>query len=273
MKRLPVVVAIVLLALAALVLAAPHAVRAYWEWRASNPVRRGLAIAERSGCFSCHGPMGTRGVGDPGPHGGSVPEWIDGAWAAYVDDAAGVREYVLRGSALRRETPVAAKPSRSRGAIEMPAYAGRLSDEEVRDVVAAFLVVSGMSRPPAGTPAARGHAYAHERGCFACHGPGGSGGLSNPGSMAGFVPGWYGADFRDLVADRGEFETWIREGRSARIEASALGRGFLARQAIRMPAYGEVDPDDLEGLWAYVSWLGDTGGGVGPELEGLRRQP
>ncbi len=153
----------------------------------------------------------------------------------------------------------------------MPGYAGRLSDAQVRDVVAAFLVVSGMSRPPEGSQAADGHAVAVQRGCFSCHGPGGSGGRANPGSFAGFVPGWYGADFHDLVADRGEFDAWIRDGVTSRIEASRLGRAFLARQALRMPAYRDISAADLEALWAYAAWLGDTRGGVGPELEGLRR--
>lgn len=262
MKRLPAIIAAVLIVVGSLALATPGAIRAYWHWRASNPVRRGLAVAEKAGCFSCHGPLGSGGLADPGPYGGNVPAWTNGEWTAFLDDAPGVREYVLRGSALRRETPAAAKPSRAKGVIEMPAYAGRLTERQIEDVVAAFTVVSGMSRPPEGSKAAEGYAFAAVRGCFSCHGPGGSGGRPNPGAYTGTVPGWYGAEFRDLVADRGEFDRWIREGRNARVEASAIGGAFLRRQALKMPGYRGVSDDDLDALWAYVAWLGDTRGGV-----------
>src|SRR5262249_56872173 len=42
--------------------------------------------------------------------------------------------------------------------------------------------------PPEETPAARGHQVAVGLGCFACHCPGGGGGVPNPGSKEGGGP-------------------------------------------------------------------------------------
>ena len=82
--------------------------------------------------------------------------------------------------------------------------------------------------------------------------------------MTEFIPGWYGADFRDLVRGRAEFDSWIREGRIPRLQANPLARRFLRRQKISMPGYRELSDPDLDALWAYAEWLDRTGGGVRP---------
>ena len=144
----------------------------------------------------------------------------------------------------------------------MPAYRGVLSTREIDDVVAAFLVLSGMKRPAAGSLEARGLEVAEAHACFSCHAPGGSGGLSNPGSFTAFVPGWYGPDFRELVRDRDEFVAWVREGRIGRLAADPIAGRFIRRQRLQMPAYRNIPEDELDALWAYVLWLGRTRGGL-----------
>ena len=94
---------IVLVAIAAW-LGAPKAMRAYWWRHESNPVRRGAEIAARSGCFSCHGPEGGRGLPDPGT-GQGVPQWDGGVPMMYVEDENEVREYILDGVSRRRAPP------------------------------------------------------------------------------------------------------------------------------------------------------------------------
>src|SRR5437867_846540 len=42
------------------------------------------------------------------------------------------------------------------------------------------------------TPAQRGYGMALRSGCFTCHGPNGAGGVKNPGSEDGEVPGFSG---------------------------------------------------------------------------------
>jgi mono/diheme cytochrome c family protein len=233
------------------------AVRAYWRVRSSNPVRRGLEVATRSGCFSCHGSWGAAGIPDPGL-GEDLPPWTGGISMMYVDDAEEVREFVLDGISRRRARSESAKAERARAAIRMPAFRDTLTSRQVDDVVAAFVVISGMENPLDGTSEARGLAIAEQHRCFSCHAPGGSGGRPNPRSLTGFVPGWYGADFRDLVRDRGEFVAWVRDGGIARLQESPFARHFIRNQAIQMPRYKDMPDADVDALWAYVRWLGTS---------------
>jgi len=241
-------------------LASPALVRLWWRVHAANPVRDGVRLARDLGCFSCHGELGGSGIRDPGAAEG-VPEWNGGVWMMYVKGDDDVRQMIRLGSAGREhhehhedETP-----------IEMPGY-GDLSAGDLDDLVAAFRILSGMSRPAAETPARRGYELARSWRCFSCHGPGASGGLPNPRSFTGFVPGWYGPDFAELVRSREEFDRWIREGALPRITDHPVAGWFQRRQRLSMPVYSVLTPAELDDLWAYAGWLRDTGGGVTAEI-------
>lgn len=94
-------------------------------------------------------------------------------------------------------------------------------------------------RAPERTAAMRGRDVATRYGCFACHGPEGSGGVADP--SAGNVPGWVHAD--TYVRDDDELRTWIREGRPR----DDHGHAGL----IPMPAYPQLKGRDLDDLCAY----------------------
>ncbi len=249
--------ALVLVVVAA---ASPWIVRAYWSARSTNPVRRGVQRAAELGCFSCHGQFGSAGIPDPGAHDTDVPSWSGGVWMMYVENDEEIRDYILDGSAPEQGHGSAGH-DHGTPAIEMPAYKNVLGGSDLEDLVAAFKVLSRMSLPPAGSSARRGHAVAQEWQCFSCHGPAGSGGLPNPASFSGSIPGWYGADFDDLVRNREEFDEWILEGSLSRLENHPIAPFFIRRQRVSMPAYREMRPDELDDLWAYVQWLRETGGG------------
>jgi mono/diheme cytochrome c family protein len=244
--------AVLLLVLAAI--AAPALVRAYWSGRSQNPVRRGVKLARNLGCFECHGELGRRGIPDPAKPDDGVPGWTGGVWMMYVENDAEVREIILNGE-------LEGHVEEHEDAIEMPAYGPVVDDDEVDDLVAAFKVLSGMSSPPSGSAARRGQDVARRWQCFSCHGAAGSGGLPNPGSFAGFIPGWYGADFDDLVRSREEFDEWIRDGSIERLRSSRIARYFINRQRIQMPEYRKLSADELDDLWAYAQWLAETDGG------------
>src|SRR6266496_2960614 len=125
---------IVLIGIAAW-LGAPAAFRAYWWRHESNPIRRGAEIAARSGCFSCHGPEGARGLPDPGTAQG-VPQWDGGVAMMFVNGEAEVREYILDGISKRRSQSASAAAERGKAAIRMPAYRSVLRREDVDDLVA-----------------------------------------------------------------------------------------------------------------------------------------
>ena len=287
---------VVLLILVLGALASPWLVRAYWKVRSSNPVRRGVQRATELGCFSCHGELGREGIPDPGEQDHDVPNWSGGVWMMYVESDQEIRDYILDGSAgreadgnangeehePRRDEPAvthdhehdhaddqshadrgepAVTHDHEQHEIEMPAFRDVLGGTDLEDLVAAFKVLSGMTAPPRDSAARRGLEFARRWKCFSCHGPAGSGGLPNPGSFTGFIPGWYGPDFEDLVRDREEFDAWILEGSIPRLQNSFFASFFMRRQRLAMPAYKSASLAELDDLWAYVEWLRETEGG------------
>jgi cytochrome c551/c552 len=253
-----------LAALAAVLLLAalPRLPGFYWSVRTSNDVRRGVALMGELGCEHCHGALGQGGVANPSAtdEPGPVAGWIDNAWYEYLINEDQLRRILQHGRLDESDAP---EP----GEMHMPAYVDFLDDGELDDLVAAFKVISGMVRPPRGSSARSGHELAKRWDCFSCHGPGGSGGLVNPGSLTGVVPGWYGPAFEDLVRDRGEFDDWIREGTTARLQQGLLAGYFLERQRVFMPAYPDFSDEDLDALWAYTRWLAKTRGGHQAKIE------
>ena len=241
-------------------LSSPWLIRGYWSIRSNNAVRRGVTRAEQLGCFTCHGLMGLEGIPDPGWEGGETPAWGGGVWMMYVASDDEIREFILDGVSTQRAMSMTAQQERAMAVVHMPAYRDELAGSDLDDVVAAFRVLSGMSRPQTDTLEWRGWKIARRWKCFACHGPAAAGGVSNPGSFAGFIPGWYGPDFDDLVRDRTEFDAWIRDGEIGRLERSRLASYFTRRQRTQMPPYANLTDEELDELWAYSRWLAETGG-------------
>src|SRR5262249_9763829 len=104
--------------------------------------------------------------------------------------------------------------------------------------------------------AARGAELAAALDCFSCHAPMGAGGVPNPGSFKGYIPGFWGTDYDELVLNDDELHEWIKEGHIERIENNPLGRSSLENQRTKMPAYGDyISADDVAALAAYVKWL------------------
>ncbi len=273
MKKQVLRIGLVILTFFCLVWVGGHAsVRAYWTWRSSNPVRRGVARARQLGCFSCHGNLGTGGVKDPGVPDLETPAWDGGLYMMYVKNDADIRNYILKGSVPKISIPnrdekidqpsgesVVEPPG---AAIVMPSFKEALCGTDLKDLVAAYKYLAGIHPPPVDSAEERGFDLARKWSCFACHGVGASGGLPNPGSFTGFIPGWYGADFHDLVRNRKEFDGWIQSGSIPRLARNPLAAIFIRRQRIKMPAYRHFTAPERDDLWAYAHWLGRTGGGV-----------
>jgi mono/diheme cytochrome c family protein len=230
------------------------ALRLFWWIRETNPVRRGAGIAARVGCASCHGPQGTRGLPDPGL-GGEVPGWTGGVPMMYVSGEEEIREYILDGVSHRRGRSDAAREERAKAAIRMPGYRDLLSAREVDDLVAYVMAVSHL-RPIDDPVAERGREIVARERCESCHGIAGSGGVRNPASLKGYVPGWTGPDFADLARDDGELRRWILDGGIERLAKNRLAVHFMARQRLQMPAYRQrLTTDDTGAIVAYIRWL------------------
>ena len=225
------------------------ALRAGWQRAAlDTPVLRGRVLAERMGCFGCHGPGGGQPIPNPGAKGGEVPGWTGGTWMMWNRDERDVRAWIATGRPQSREPDAGAL-------IKMPAYGSRLSDRELDDLVAYVLAASHFGAI-ADEAAAAGHEVAYRLGCFGCHGAEGRGLVMNPGSFKGYIPPWDGADFPELVRDDAELNQWVRNGVSDRFLANPVASRILRTQAVTMPAYGDLVSDaDLRALSAYVAWV------------------
>ncbi len=246
-RILAALVAVLLLAVAALPLT---------RWalgrRERNPILRGRLLAGREGCVTCHWPWSQREIPNPGSRWGSVPLLAHGNARMYAADRAEIEEFIRHGAPRAwLDDPMVIERLDGQQ-LRMPAYGEVLSDGEIADLVAFTSAVERVE-PPGGETAATGRHAAWKHGCLVCHGVEGSGGLANPGSLGGFVPGFLGGNFEHMVRDEQEFGEWIVDGTSSRLERNPVARFFLRRQRVAMPAYGElVSEEEIQWIWSWV---------------------
>ena len=241
-------VAVLLLALAAL-----PAIRWALGRRESNPILRGRLLAAEQGCVTCHWPWAQREIPNPGSRWGSVPRLAHGNARMYAEDRAEIEEFIRFGAPRAwLDDPTVAERLDSQ-LVRMPAYDGKLSEAEIADLVAFACAVERVELP-GGEAADLGRKAYRKHGCVVCHGVEASGGLANPGSLGGFVPGFLGANFAHLVRDREEFREWVRTGTLERYEANPVARYFLRRQRVSMPTYLDLVPDEaIDWMWAWIT--------------------
>lgn len=123
--------------------------------------------------------------------------------------------------------------------------------------VAAIIGVAYL-RQPRLTPALRGSEVAESMGCFACHGPGATGGVPNPGSEEEVVPAWDGGNAMMYVNNETEIREWILYGHPRRLQKEHAEHEHGASSdhesslPIEMPAFeGIISDKDLNDLVAY----------------------
>ena len=237
-----------------------------------TPAAHGYQLAEKNGCFSCHGAGGTGGVQNPGSDEGVIPAWDGGNAMMYVQNEQEIREWILDGhpkrlkgqhkhghqdesadnhSHLNDET---ARTNQTTLPIRMPAFEGAFSESNLRDLVAYYKAVAVFETTP--PEVKKGYNIASQLGCFGCHGPGGRVGSKNPRSFKGYIPPWQGKDYALLVKNKKERRQWILEGNIDRFRSNPLARFFVNRQIIKMPVYGDlIDEKKYESLVTYIDWL------------------
>ncbi|MBI3451227.1 MAG: c-type cytochrome [Acidobacteria bacterium] len=222
--------------------------------RGASAALRGRDVADRLGCFGCHGPEGVRGIANPGSRDGDVPPWVGGTYAMYNESPSEIREWIVNGAPKR----LVDHPDHDRSTtqlLSMPAYGKVAAAQDLDDLVAYVQTVSGAFPPPDGAAAA-GRTVAVENGCFGCHGPEGRGLVRNPGSLKGYIPAWDSSDYAELVRSPDEFREWVREGEIKRFRNNPAAAHFLDEQVLKMPAYrGILSDDECEKIRAYVEWV------------------
>ena len=103
------------------------------------------------------------------------------------------------------------------------------------------------------TRAARGYALAGELGCFACHGPGGKGGVKNPGSREGEVPAFIEQTQMMYVTSAAELREYVLDGMPARRRDDAAYHAEIEAAMLHMPAYRPfLTPQQVNDLVAYL---------------------
>jgi len=221
---------------------------------------QGKRIAERAGCFGCHGEGGHGGVPNLGTADPRVPGFRGGVVMMYAESDQEIREWILDGAPVRLAADPDFVASRKSATLRMPAFRGKLTDGEIERLVLYVRATAALLAPPAGTPEARGYDVAYESGCFGCHGEGGMGGVGNLGSLKGYIPGFWGQDYRELVASEAELKEWIENGVIARLANDPVARTFVQGQVIAMPAFkGKLAPEKVADLMAYVTWVNRNG--------------
>jgi mono/diheme cytochrome c family protein len=144
-------------------------------------------------------------------------------------------------------------------------------DAECRDAMAYFETVrlrrnfADRAQFDVHNPLFAGEQLARQYHCFQCHGHLGQGGFKNSKSLKGYVPGYFGSDFRVLTrnADPESVRAWIEHGMdSAILEKPLTGRiagFFFRRQAVSMPSYKSLPPEEIDILVNYVIALNEFG--------------
>lgn len=253
----------------------------------SSPVSRGARLAEEAGCFACHG----RAEEEPRFN---LRQAAPGEWRAKNNPSLWENEITkvdVLVDWITNGVPADEAEKHKNLLIRMPAYRDRLTPGEIEDL-AAWILAEGMkiwADPPAvKAPAAgqklteeqlllAGDALSRRHGCYQCHGELGQGGVANPGSLKGYIPGFQGRDFLQLTADgdRTEILHWIDHGRGRAVEAGLLGRvakRYFEGQTIPMPGYRDLlTPVEKELLADYLLLLNRKGPLPAREIESLNR--
>ena len=267
--KMPRIKAVVAAGVILLIGGSALAILAYVREPRRTSALRGARVAEKLGCFACHGPRGTGGVPNPGSEEQEVPAWDGGTAMMYVKSEQEIREWILNGRPKRLEHDRRDTASDNPDArttrdeqrdgpetlpLRMPAFKGILPGNQLNDLVAFYKAVAVFDTIP--PDAHEGYRVASRLGCFGCHGPSGRIGSSNPRSFKGYIPPWQGADFSDLVKKDDELRQWILKGKIDRFDSNRLACFFTRRQLIRMPSYrNALSDEELEALITYVRWL------------------
>ena len=95
----------------------------------------GRAAAERLGCFGCHGPQGRGTPPNPRSFKGYIPAWDGADFADLARSDAEIREWIVDGRPRRLREDRLARFFMDRQVIQMPAYRGRITPDEVEQIV------------------------------------------------------------------------------------------------------------------------------------------
>lgn len=106
-----------------------------WYPDMPDGVYEGWKVANQTGCFGCHGPSGRGGVSNPGSFKGIIPPWDGDDFKELVQDEQELREWILDGKPRRLAANALARHFLDGQTIQMPAYRGYVSNEQLNLLV------------------------------------------------------------------------------------------------------------------------------------------
>ncbi len=238
-----------------LAICTPLLLSSYLRIPAPTPELSGQKLANQLGCFACHGSGGLEGASNPGAT-DDVPAWSGGNAMMYLKSDDDISSYIKHGHLDKHSHEEGGE--HQKGLLEMPGYDDVLSQGQLEDLVAYVKAVSRFY-PNMPKEASKGMRVDSKKGCFGCHGPSGRGGLSNPSSFKGIIPGWNGEDFAETVKNEEELKSWILEGYIPRFKESVAASFFIDRAKIKMPSFkNNMTDEELKDLMAYIKWVSEN---------------
>ena len=96
---------------------------------------QGREMANRLGCFNCHGPQGRGSMPNPRAFKGYIPSWDGADFPELAHDDGEMREWILDGRPRRLQANRIARFFLDRQPIQMPAYRGYVSPTDVDRLV------------------------------------------------------------------------------------------------------------------------------------------
>lgn len=214
-----------------------------------SPVWKGRKIASEYGCFNCHGFEGQGKIKNPTYRYGETPAWQDETAMMFILSNDELKEWILYGK------PERLKDTDHGGIIKMPAYKGIISEKELGYLIEYLKAVMGLIEID-NDSAKVGYKIAKNSGCFGCHGPYGMGGMPNKNSFKGYIPGWDGKDFEELVKNENEIREWILNGNIRRLKEHPVAKIFIQNQVVKMPSYkGVLTNEEINYIILYIKWL------------------
>lgn len=244
-----------------------------------SPVSRGEGLVLSSGCYACHASseqenrVNFRSSSSGKYRSRGLPTF----WENGIDRAAIIKEWIRDG------VPAGEREKHERLLVQMPAYGeGHLAEEEIESITAWILakglsLSGGMGNADLDVPdvvsgelsrdelLVYGDRLARQQACYQCHGELGQGGVANPASFKGYIPGFFGDDYNELTegGDPGEVLHWIEHGRGLAVESGLKGklaRFYFEGQATGMPGYGSLLSENEKALLVdYLRLLNEMG--------------
>jgi len=105
----------------------------------SGQAELGFKTAQAKGCFSCHGLGGRFDLPNPGSFVGRIPSWHGEDFADLARNEEEIRAWILDGTTPRLARHPIASWFAKRQVVKMPAYRGKISDEELEAILAYIL--------------------------------------------------------------------------------------------------------------------------------------